>query len=132
MRSVHDAFGWAHGSKVNGSSQIDLSYDGNYLAFSTDNGTVGIVELSTGRITRMRTQHANVRQPFPLLISCLHVQRRSVARSSSYPIDLANSSAGGTTANSYIMTFSSVPYCRTSTWVSLQSCARSRASHVSP
>ncbi|KZT71304.1 hypothetical protein DAEQUDRAFT_666305 [Daedalea quercina L-15889] len=41
-------------------NEVDLSHDGKYLAFSTDNGTVGVVELSTGYVTRMRTRHTNI------------------------------------------------------------------------
>lgn len=111
LRSVHR-------SKVHGSSQIDLSYDGKYLAFSTDNGTVGVVELSTGRTSRMRTRHANVRRPCFLPTPHFHTCYRSAARSSLSLIDPASSSAGDTIQNYYIMTFSSVPCCRTSTWVS--------------
>ncbi|KAI0729930.1 WD40 repeat-like protein [Fomitopsis betulina] len=41
-------------------NEIHLSFDAKYLAFSTDNGTVGVVELSTGRISRMMTKHASI------------------------------------------------------------------------
>ncbi|TFY57986.1 hypothetical protein EVJ58_g6692 [Rhodofomes roseus] len=41
-------------------NQINLSYDGNYLAFSTDNGAAGVVELSTGQVSRMNTRHTSI------------------------------------------------------------------------
>lgn len=38
-----------------------LHSNGKYLAFSTDSGTVGVIELSTKKITRMKTRHSSVR-----------------------------------------------------------------------
>lgn len=41
-------------------SQVMLQSNGKYLAFSTDSGAVGIIELSTKKISRMKTRHNTV------------------------------------------------------------------------
>ncbi|OCH93408.1 WD40 repeat-like protein [Obba rivulosa] len=41
-------------------NELRLSDNGKYIAFSTDAGTAGIVELSTQQISRMKTRHTSI------------------------------------------------------------------------
>jgi hypothetical protein len=41
-------------------SQLSLNQRNSQLAFCLDSGTVGVVDLSTKQITRMKTSHDNV------------------------------------------------------------------------
>ncbi|KIJ69334.1 hypothetical protein HYDPIDRAFT_80305 [Hydnomerulius pinastri MD-312] len=41
-------------------NELSINAKGNQLAFCTDSGTVGVVDLSTTKITRMRKSHDNV------------------------------------------------------------------------
>ena len=43
------------------SLQITVSFNGKTLAFSTDAGAVGVIDVPSRRIRRMKTRHANVR-----------------------------------------------------------------------
>ncbi|KAI0320119.1 WD40 repeat-like protein [Amylostereum chailletii] len=41
-------------------NEIALNDNGKHLAFSTDSGTVGVVELSSQRVLRMKTKHTSI------------------------------------------------------------------------
>jgi len=41
-------------------SQLSRNQRNSQLAFCLDSGTVGVVDLSTKQVTRMRTGHGNV------------------------------------------------------------------------
>ena len=41
-------------------SQLNISENGKYLAFSSDSGTVGVVDLASKFITRMKNRHTTV------------------------------------------------------------------------
>jgi hypothetical protein len=41
-------------------SQITISHNKSKLAYTTDSGVVGVVDLATKHPTKMRVKHANV------------------------------------------------------------------------
>ncbi|PCH37860.1 hypothetical protein WOLCODRAFT_135884 [Wolfiporia cocos MD-104 SS10] len=41
-------------------NELSISDNGQYLAFSTDGGSAGVIELSTVKVTRMKTRHSNI------------------------------------------------------------------------
>ncbi|KAF9819787.1 hypothetical protein IEO21_01878 [Rhodonia placenta] len=41
-------------------NELSISENGRYLAFSTDGGSAGVVELSTQAVTRMKTRHSSI------------------------------------------------------------------------
>ena len=49
-----------HNSVLSGISQIALNINKSHLAFSMDSGVVGVVDLSTKTISRMKTKHESV------------------------------------------------------------------------
>lgn len=55
-----------HNSMLSGISQIALNINKSHLAFSMDSGVVGVVDLSTKTITRMKTKHESVGMIFGL------------------------------------------------------------------
>ena len=54
------AFGCPEGINVLPVSQLSISENGKYLAFSSDSGAVGVVDLASKVITRMKNCHTNV------------------------------------------------------------------------
>lgn len=57
---------WIHNGVLSGISQIALNINKSHLAFSMDSGVVGVVDLSTNTISRMKTKHESVRTLFDL------------------------------------------------------------------
>jgi len=51
---------YMHHGVLSGISQITLNINKSHLAFSMDSGVVGIVDLSTMAISRMKTKHESV------------------------------------------------------------------------
>ena len=47
-------------------SKIGLNGNKTHIVFSTDAGIVGVVDLTTKEILRMKTEHGNVSLPFPI------------------------------------------------------------------
>ena len=53
-------------------SQLNISDNGKYLAFSSDSGTVGTVDLSTKQVTRMKNRHTTVSISSQAVVTRLH------------------------------------------------------------
>jgi hypothetical protein len=51
---------YMHNGGLSGISQIALNINKSHLAFSMDSGVVGVVDLSTKTISRMKTKHESV------------------------------------------------------------------------
>jgi hypothetical protein len=93
------------------SVQIAVSFNGQTLAFSTDSGSVGVVELVSRRVRRMKTRHTNVRLfPFPLrsLVACTPFRSAEVSVLSL--IDTPSSSLEAMILPSYTSTSLSVTF----------------------
>ena len=52
-------------------SQLSISDSGKHLAFSSDSGTVGTVDLSTRQVTRMKSRHTTVGTGMSAVATCL-------------------------------------------------------------
>jgi hypothetical protein len=56
---------------LSGISQIALNVNKSHLAFSMDSGIVGVVDLSTMAVSRMKTKHQSVCTTFHCLAESL-------------------------------------------------------------
>lgn len=61
-------------------SQLAMSVNKRHLAFSTDAGVVGVVDLSTKAVSRMKTKHDSVGLPGFLSVGLLTAFHRFVDR----------------------------------------------------
>lgn len=52
-------------------SKIGLNGNKTHVSFSTDAGIVGVVDLSTKEVLKMKTEHGNVSLSFPTSVSIL-------------------------------------------------------------
>jgi hypothetical protein len=55
---------YARNGVLSGISQIALNVNKSHLAFSMDSGVVGVVDLSTKAVSRMKTKHESVCMTF--------------------------------------------------------------------
>lgn len=94
--------------------QLGLSDSKKHLVFSTDAGTIGVVDLSDNQVTRMKTSHTTVCAPTcsPVLegqTPCF--TSRYARRSSSYPTGQVSWLAAVTTLPSFTSTSNLEMYC---------------------
>jgi hypothetical protein len=98
-------------------SQLSINPAQNQLAFSTDSGTVGVVDLSSKRVNRMKKKHDSVHISIGHGIYHIYAVHRSAVALSSSRIAQTSSSAEDMTRLSSSLIFLKVQYYRDRTFV---------------
>lgn len=68
LNEVRTAISYIYNGVLSGFSQIALNINKTHLAFSMDSGIVGVIDLSTKEISRMKIRHESVWVALHLLI----------------------------------------------------------------